>query len=84
MLCVLDPALTAMVNRSIEADVDLSYLEAPGYFSQGRFRPGSQSPVRYSSRFGDISSCDFGFGSFVASTPEREIKRYDFLYHMVM
>ena len=77
VLCFLDPATIAMVNRSIEADGDeSSWFDFPASRSQSHGRFGSQSPVRWSSeRFGERNLADFEIGSFVASTPERETKR---------
>ena len=69
-LFFVDPSLIEMVNRSMEGDGDF-----PSYLSQGSVR--SQSPVRYSSQmFGISSLSEFGYGSFVVSTPERESKRF--------
>ena len=65
-----------MVNRSMESDGAFPFC------LEGR-RVQSQSPVRYSSHmYGDSSSAEFGFGSFVASTPEREFKRLFDIYYV--
>jgi hypothetical protein len=45
----LDARLIKMVEQSVETDGgESSYYEAPSQCSQGKFVPGSQSPVRFS------------------------------------
>ena len=76
MFC-LDPAVIAMIARSIEAEGgESSYNEISTPPSHNRSFFGSQSPVRYSGQtFQDWNFTGVGFGSFVASTPERESNR---------
>ena len=58
-----------MIASSAASDSpDSLFFEATSSASQGK---GSQSPVRY----GDPNE-GYGFGSFVASTPERNMNRY--------
>ena len=70
MLIILDPYVTSMVGKSVEADGDENT-----FFTN--YRPLSQkrrpeSPVRFSQEF---SPSELGSGSFVASTPGSESNR---------